>query len=326
MTRPVRPKLTIVTPVYNESENLDRYASAIEQFFSGRADLEVSIILVDDGSTDNSWEKIEQFVRGDRRYSGVRLSRNFGSHVALAASFDRVSAEADMVAILACDLQDPPQVVLEMVEEWRRGADVVWGGRRSRGDAFWRRTASRLLESTLRRFAMPRSSKFRTGSFLLMDSKVLDCVKLYNEHHRVTFALVAWAGFEQAVVEYDREQRRAGNSGWSLGRMLSAAYDVFIGFSPVPAKFVTALGFIIFCGSVVALIALVVEWMVRDVQPGWTGIMAAMTIMFGVLFMMVGVIVEYLYRIFIESKRRPLYFVARTAGSTSGESSEGSTS
>ncbi len=312
--RPVRPRLAIVTPVFNEAENLALYAETVRRVLLSAPDIDASVLLVDDGSTDASWSAIDALSEQDPRFRGLRLSRNFGAHLALAAGFDHVGPEADIAATLPCDLQDPPDTILGFVAAWRGGAQIVWGARNERADSPFRRRASSLLETILRRYAMPKGSKFRTGSFLLMDRVVLDCFLRFREHSRVTFALVAWTGFDQEVVHYDRKARVMGRSGWTLGRMLNSAYDVFVGFSPLPAKAVTMLGFGVAVLSFLAILYLVVDWLVRDVQPGWTGIMATTTIFFGVLFMMVGMIAEYLYRIFIETKGRPLYFIAETAG------------
>lgn len=308
------PQLVVITPVYNEEANLDRYAEVVSDVLLSLPDVDVRILFVDDGSRDISWQKIAALTQASARFSAIRLSRNFGSHLALAAGFDSVGADVDAVAILACDLQDPPAALLEFVRAWRGGADIVWGQRRSRADEGWRRTASNLLETILRRYAMPRHSRFTTGSFLLIDRKVLACLTQFREQSRVTFALVAWTGFNQAVVPYDRQPRLAGRSGWRLGQMFNTAYDVLIGFSPLPAKVITGAGFGMFVVSLFVLVYLLLTWAIGHVQPGWTGMMATMTICFGVLFMMVGVTAEYLHRIFIEAKNRPLYFVADYAG------------
>ena len=308
--RPSVARLVIVAPVFNEAGNLQAYFDAVTRTVFSAPGLDARVIFVDDGSTDDSWSTIEAASRRSPRFSGVRLSRNFGAHVALTAGFDQVGSTADIVATLAADLQDPPDTVVEFVRAWRKGADIAWGSRRQRDDEGWRRLASAIMDCGLRHYAMPRNSKFRTGSFLLMDRKVLECFLQYREQNRVTFALVAWTGFEQANVEYDRQARRAGNSGWSFGRMLNTAYDVFIGFSPVPAKVVTTVGFALSALSVTAIVFMVAQWLVRDIQPGWTGLMVTVTFFFGILFMMIGMLAEYLYRIFIETKNRPLYFVA----------------
>jgi glycosyltransferase involved in cell wall biosynthesis len=304
------PRLTIVTPVYNEEDNLESYAREVSATFFSRDDLDARVLFIDDGSTDRSWAKISELAAGSDRFTGLRLSRNFGAHPALAAGLDNVDASSDIVATLACDLQDPPQTVLDFVAAWRRGAQVVWGARRNRAEPGWRGMVSRGMETMLRRYAMPRNSRFTTGSFLLMDRRVLECFRQFREHSRVTFALVAWTGFEQAVVDYDRRARKHGRSGWTLGRMLDTGYDVFVGFSAIPAKILTWTGFATFGFSVVFMIYLVLYYLMHNVAPGWTGLMTATTLFFGIVFIMLGVMAEYLGRIFLEVKGRPLYFVA----------------
>jgi dolichol-phosphate mannosyltransferase len=290
---------------------VDACARAVSEILFPAADIDCRVIFVDDGSTDDSWQKIEALAAMSPRFSGIRLSRNFGAHFALTAGFDHVDPSTDIVATLACDIQDPVETILEFVQQWRAGADIIWGARRERADSRLRRAASHILNYVLRRFAMPRHSKFKTGSFLLMDRTAFDCFLQYREHIRVTFALVAWTGFNQAIVQYDRRARFHGRSRWSFGQMLNTSYDVFIGFSPLPAKFVASLGFVVFAASMLFFVYLFANWFINDVEPGWTGIMAAMTVLFGLLFMMVGMLAEYLYRIFIETKNRPLYFVAK---------------
>jgi dolichol-phosphate mannosyltransferase len=272
---------------------------------------------VDDGSRDSSWAMIEQFCAQDDRFSALRLSRNFGSHAALAAGLRR--AEGDAVATLACDLQDPPETILAFVEHWRQGADIVWGARRQREDAAWRRWVSAAFAAILYRFAMPAGSKFTTGSFFLIDRRVCECYRQYTEHHRITFALVAWTGFDQAVVAYDRRHRTAGRSGWTFTRMLGAMYDTFIGFSDLPIRLISWLGFGIWAASVVIIVQLLVSYFTGDVLPGWTGVMVTMLLLFGLLFFALGLMGQYLHRIYRETTGRPVYFVAKEIGRFGGE-------
>jgi glycosyltransferase involved in cell wall biosynthesis len=310
----VTTRLLVVTPVYNEVDNLDRYVSEVTQTLLQRNDINVRFLLIDDGSSDGSWMQIERICQQNPAFSALRLSRNFGSHFALTAGLDNVGNEIDVVATLAADLQDPPEVLLRFVEAWRKGASIVWGRRQTRQDHGWRRFVSMLFENLIRRYAMPRGSKFTTGSFFLADRQVIECFRHMREASRVTFALIAWTGFDQAVVDYNRLARSAGKSGWTFGRMIHAFYDVVMSFSQMPARLLTTIGLTTSIVSVVSLIYLVMIWLTSDVQPGWTGIMATMTLFFGVLFLMLGIISEYLYRILLESKQRPLYFIARRAG------------
>jgi dolichol-phosphate mannosyltransferase len=161
--------------------------------------------------------------------------------------------------------------------------------------------------------ALPRGSLATTGSFFIMDRQVADCFREFPENNRVTFALVAWTGFRQTRVAYDRHARVAGASGWSIGRMLKTFYDASIGYSAFPARTMTILGFGLFLLSLIIIAWLFSIWLFTDVERGWTSLMAGITLLFGIQFMFTGVIAEYLFRIFTESTRRPLYFIRRRA-------------
>ena len=304
--------VTIVTPVYNEEASLPLYADTVRHALLESTDTAFDVLFVDDGSTDASWALIEGICAGDPRFRGLRLSRNFGAHIALCAGFDAVSADA--AVILACDLQDPPETVREFVAKWREGADIVWGHRRQRDDSFWRRIASRLFGATMRRYAMPRGSRFTTGSFLLADRKVITAVQQMREHSRITFALVAWTGFRQEIVEYDRQRRRAGTSGWTFWRMVRTMYDAFVGFSALPIRLTTSLGIALSLLSVPLAIYIIASWLLGDPLPGYTSVMLVLTVLFGIQFLLMGLVGEYLYRIYLEAVRRPLYFVAAECG------------
>jgi len=307
-----KPTISIVTPIFNEEASLAVYAEAVEQRLFGDESINVEVILVDDGSSDSSWSIIEQMCVRDPRYQGLRLSRNFGAHAALSAGI--LNAGGDAVATLAADLQDPVSAIGEFIDAWRDGAQIVWGRRRSREDAGWRVFTSDVFFRLIRRYAMPRGSKFATGSFFLIDRRVVECFKQFPERNRITFALVAWTGFRQEVVYYDREGRSAGKSGWSFGRMLKAMYDTFIGFSEVPARLMTIVGMVTSLLSIPFSLYLVASWWFTDTVPGWTGLMLGVTVFFGLQFLMMGLVGEYLYRIYSEVTARPLYFISQEAG------------
>ncbi|HUG79484.1 MAG TPA: glycosyltransferase family 2 protein [Burkholderiales bacterium] len=316
----MKRRVTIITPVYNEEDSLPLYVETVRNVLLERSDVEFDVLLVDDGSSDRSWELIERACAADARFRGLRLSRNFGAHIALCAGFD--AARADAVAILACDLQDPPETVLEFVAKWRAGADIVWGHRRERDDLLWRRLVSRLFEGAMRRYAMPRGSRFTTGSFLLADRKVVEAVQHMREHSRITFALVAWTGFRQEIVHYDRMRRRGGRSGWTFWRMVLAMYDAFVGFSLLPIRLTTALGIAVSLLNVPLAVYLVTRWLLGNPLPGYTSVMLVLTVFFGIQFLLMGLIGEYLYRIYLEAVQRPLYFVSHRCGADAGQAPE----
>jgi glycosyltransferase involved in cell wall biosynthesis len=315
-----RPQVTVITPVYNEEEGLEAYYCSVTETLISRDDCDYRVLLVDDGSSDRSWDIIEDICARSPRFQALRLSRNFGSHAAISAGIDH--AAGDAVATLACDLQDSPGVILEFVKKWRRGAQIVWGHRRSRADNGWQATASRVFFHLVQRYAMPRGSKFTTGSFLLIDRAVVEALRQFRELNRITFALVAWTGFSQDIVEYDRLARIHGATGWTFGRKLKAMYDTFIGFSELPARMITIIGVAMWIFSLLLGVYLLAEYLIQSVTPGWTGIMLALTTFSGLLFLILGVIGEYLHRIYLEVTQRPIYLVSARAGFPAAEAGE----
>lgn len=306
--RPSKPMLVIVTPVRNESGGLTAYRDAVERVLFNNNEIDVEVILVDDGSGDDSWRQILALSKADDRFRGIRLSRNFGAHVAIAAGLH--AADGDAVAILAADLQDPAEVIPDFLAAWRRGADIVWGHRESRQEGLLRQRLARAYVWLLREFAMPDKSQFTTGSFLLMDRMVVDCYKQYRDHQPITFALVAWTGFDQAVITYHRRERTAGHSKWTPLRILRTVYDTLIGFSSIPTRLVTGIGVALFAFSCVFSVYLLINWFAGDPLAGWTTTTLIMLFFFGVQFLIFGVMGEYLKRIFQQSAGRPVYFVS----------------
>jgi glycosyltransferase involved in cell wall biosynthesis len=306
------PHIVVVTAVFNEEDSLPLYEQGVRKVLLSRTDYTFEVLLVDDGSSDRSWELICGICRRDPRFRGIRLSRNFGAHIAEWAGF--AHADGDAVVTLPCDLQDPPEVILQFLEKWGAGARIVWGRRRTRDDQFWRRFTSAAFFRLIRRFAMPPGSKVTTGGFMLLDRRVLDSLMEFQECNRMTFALVAWTGFDQAVVEYDRRARVAGRSGWTLGKMIKSMYDTFIGFSFLPVRLMTLSGVVMFVLSMLLAAYMLFNGLRGHSLPGWSSIMLVMSFLFGFQFLLMGVVGEYLFRIYSEVVRRPLYLVSETAG------------
>jgi dolichol-phosphate mannosyltransferase len=309
--------VTIITPVFNEEASLEAYRAEVSRCLLSSPDVDYEVLFVDDGSTDRSWEIIERFCGESSHFRGLRLSRNFGSHPAITAGIDHTSGDA--VATLACDLQDPPETIREFVDKWRAGAQIVWGRRRTRAEKRLRVWTINVFSWIVRTQAMPAGSKFSTGSFLLIDRTVADCFRQFRENNRITFALVAWTGFTQEVVLYDRRARRAGISGWNFGRMIKAMYDTLIGFSSLLPRFITLLGAAIFLMNIPIAIYLIVNYIFSRPFPGWTGLMVSLCFFFGVVGLMLGVMTEYLHRIYVEVAGRPLYFIAKKSGVLTSE-------
>jgi glycosyltransferase involved in cell wall biosynthesis len=309
---PRTPRVVILTPVYNEEESLPLYVQAVRDILFSQPQYDFRVWFIEDGSQDRSWELIKEISKQDDRFQGIRLSRNYGSHKALSAGF--AHADGDAVATLACDLQDPPEVILHFLDKWRAGSKIIWGRRRTREDTRWRILASSIFYRLIRRFAMPRGSKFTTGSFFLIDRKVVECVRQFHEHNRITFALVAWTGFDQAVVDYDRKQRVAGKTGWGFNKMMKAMYDTFIGFSFLPIKVMTFIGVVVSALTLPIAVYLLYCWFTRNPLAGYTSLMLAIILLFGIQFLFMSMLGEYLSRIYAESVKRPLYFISDFTG------------
>lgn len=304
-------KVVLITPVFNEADNLRRYVSEVRETLMTGRDLEFQVLFIDDGSSDDSWRLITEIANEDGRFRGIRLSRNFGSHTAIAAGFDHIDEDVNAAVVLAADLQDPPETVLEFVQRWEDGAEIVWGKRVTRLDSRWRVLASRAFSRMLQRHAMPPGSKFTTGSFFLIDRKVIDALSQFDEANRITFALVAWTGFEQDVVDYSRRRREAGASGWSFTDMIRAFYDAFVGFSGLPIKLMERAALLSFFIAVGLAAYLLIAALVREARvPGWTSQMLLLAGFFGIQFWLIAVLGQYLARIHREVVHRPLYFVS----------------
>jgi glycosyltransferase involved in cell wall biosynthesis len=309
------PHVLVITPMYNEEASFGAYVSAVEKVLIARTDVEYNVLMIDDGSTDRTWELMQSQSRISPRYRALRLSRNFGGHAAETAGLDHSDGEA--VVMFSADLQDPPETVIDFVEVWRRGADVVWGHRRSRADSRVRVWTSDMFGFLLRHFALPRGSKFTTGGFILIDRKVVNCLRQLREQSRLNFALVAWTGFQQEIVQYDRRERVAGKSGWSFIRMTKAMYDALVGFSGVIPRLITVLGLSFAAIGFFAAVYFVINALLFRPSEGWSSIMVALTFFFGMTFLILGTIGEYLQRIYIEAAHRPLYFVSEDTSAPS---------
>jgi glycosyltransferase involved in cell wall biosynthesis len=307
-----RPQITILTPVFNEEASLPMYEQTVDHVLLSRPDYDFRVLFIEDGSQDNSWKMLCEMCSRDARFEAIRLSRNYGSHIALNAGFAQASGDA--IATLACDLQDPPEVILEFLDKWRDGAQIVWGHRRARQDQNWRVATSKLFYQLLKRFAMPPGSRFATGSYFLIDRQVADCFCQFQERNPITFALVAWTGFDQAVVEYDRKKRVAGKSGWNLSKMIKTMYDAFVGFSFLPVRLMTFAGLAAFFITILLGLYVFISWLTVTRLAGWTSIMLGLSFFFGIQFLLLGIAGEYLYRIYMEVVRRPLYFISDRAG------------
>ena len=304
--------LSVVVPLKDEEANLEqlgaRLGAALEPITS-----RWEVILVDDGSDDGTYAKALELHRSDERYKVIRLSRNFGHQVALTAGLD--VAAGDAVVTMDGDLQHPPEVIPQLVARWRDGAQVVFGVMVQRqGESRVKDVTSRAFYRTLTRLAdidVPPAA----GDFRLVDRSVLTAYRAMRESHRYLRGMFSWVGFEQVGVDYASAPRVAGRSKYSTGRMIRLAADAIVGFSDRPLRLALNLGFVVsFLSIVFGLSALASRLVGVFVVPGWTSIMVLVGVVGGIQLVVIGIIGEYVSRIYDDVKRRPLYVVAQAHG------------
>ena len=308
-----RPTVSLVVPTFNEELNLPNFHQAVGEIAASYSDLDWEFLFVDDGSRDRSFEVLDALRRSDDRVRALRFSRNFGSHVAIAAGLDH--CDGDVAIIMAADLQDPPEVLREFIARWREGYDVVWGTRTGRAETGWRAALTRVFYGLVRRYAIPSYPRTGTGSFCLISRRVIETFRACKERNRLTFGLIAWSGFRAAEVPYHRPERGAGTSGWTGSRLIKSAIDTFIAFSFTPIRVISYFGLLVSLLSFALGFYVLLNKLLHGTQvEGWTSVMLAVLTLSGVQLIMIGVLGEYLWRILEEARGRPLYVLERTIG------------
>ena len=302
----IKPLLSIVVPLYNEELVLDALQARLTRVLD-HAGLRWEIVMVNDGSTDRTLEKARRLCHVDGRFKLVSFSRNFGHQIAITAGMDK--AAGDAVVIIDADLQDPPEVIPRMVEKWVEGFDVVYGVRTKReGESAFKRLTAAMFYRILRR-ATSVDIPVDTGDFRLMDRRVVNQLLAMRERFRFVRGMVSWVGFRQCKVEYERAARFAGETKYPLPKMLRFAVDGMLSFSHVPLKLSSMMGF---CASALSFVFLTYGIAIRVFFPeraiaGWASVFVAVLFLGGVQLICIGILGEYLGRMYDEVKRRPLY-------------------
>jgi dolichol-phosphate mannosyltransferase len=299
--------LSVVAPIFNERESVEELLRRLAVALAPLGDYE--IVLVDDGSTDGSWETLRQLALHDDHLRLLRLSRNFGHQIALTAGLD--AARGDAVVLIDGDLQDPPEVIPQLVARWEEGFDVVYAVREQRdGESRLRLLAIALYYRALRRMAAT-DIPADTGDFRLLSRRAVDSLARMPERARYLRGMTSWIGFRQVGVTYRRDARYAGASKYPLRKLIRLASDGIASFSVTPIRLLTRLGvvMIVFCAGVLAW-TLYTRFFTHDAPQGWTSVLAVVLLLGGVQMVGMGIVGQYIARIFEETKQRPLYFVA----------------
>ena len=301
--------ISILTPAFNEEANLDALHQRLTQAMA-QIGSDWEWIVVDDHSRDGTFAAVERLAAVDARVKGIRLARNSGSHVAITCGLDHVQGEA--AVMMAADLQDPPEMIGALAEAWRGGAQVVWAVRRERPGARHHAGFAALYYWIMRRIVGMTEMPSRGADFFLVDRVVIDAFRRHREPHISVLALITSLGFRQVFVEYDKQPRAAGRSGWTLARKITLVVDSVAGFSESPIRFVayTGLGFFLL-GSLLLLLGLI---LLPSIGAGLLLVLAAVVGMGGLQLLAIGVIGEYVWRALEAARRRPVYLVEQVAG------------
>lgn len=306
-------KLSLIIAAFNEEQSLPLLYERIVHLDWGALGMEIEIVFVDDHSRDRTPQILRAFAARDSRVKWLRFSRNFGSHKAFTAGLEY--ATGDAAVILAADLQDPPETIPLLIDKWRAGAKVVWAVRGARaGESWLNKLFARLYYLLMRRYAI--ADLPQTGAdFLLMDRIVMDALLASPERNTSLLVLIQWMGFEQAQIVYTKEARRAGVSKWTFSKRIKLAVDSFVSFSYMPIRLVSLLGFSSAAlGFLYALFLVLRRILYEAPIEGWTSLICVVLIMSGVQLIMLGVLGEYLWRTFDESRRRPRFLIEESHG------------
>lgn len=309
---PKVPKISLVVPIYNEAANIAPFYERASKVLDGLT-TQWEIICVNDGSRDDSISFLVSLHQQDPRIKVVDLSRNFGKEVALSAGINYISGDA--IITIDADLQHPPEVITEMVKKWHEGYEIVFATRRSRKAESWLKRNTSKVFYWLLGWLTDIPSHNKIGDFCLLDRRVVEALKQFPEHNRFMKGLFAWVGFKQNFVMYDMHERNSGTTKWNYWRLWNFAIEGITSFSTVPLQVWTYMGFYIALLSLIYATVIAVRTLALGIDvPGYASLMVSILFIGGVQLISLGIIGEYIGRIYKEVKGRPLYLVRKLYG------------
>ena len=311
------PILYIVVPCYNEEEVLHetnrRLAALLDSLVKDNMIAAGRILYVDDGSRDHTWQLVEEFVAAGSPVKGLKLAHNVGHQQALWAGLEYAAAHADAVVSIDADLQDNVDSIREMVDYFNKGIDIVYGVRRERRtDSFFKKTTAQLFYRLMSNLG--GEIVYNHADFRLMSRRAVEALMSYPERNLFLRGMVCSMGYPSAMVYYDKEKRFAGESKYPFSKMLSFAVDGITSFSVRPLRYIVLLGLLFILISIVAIIYGFLSYLEGDTIPGWTSLLVSIWFIGGMVTTAIGIIGEYVGKIYKEVKRRPRYFVEKVAG------------
>jgi dolichol-phosphate mannosyltransferase len=304
-------QISVVAPCYNEVDSVPELYRRVSRVCQDQVGDAYEIVLINDGSSDGTWPAILALTERDPHVVGVNLARNYGHQLALSAGLSVCSGQR--ILIIDSDLQDPPELLPQMMSLMDDGADVVYGQRQSRlGESWFKRASAAAFYRILRRL-VDIDIPMDTGDFRLISRRALDVLNAMPEQHRFIRGMVSWIGLDQRPLLYQRQQRFAGETGYPLGKMIRFAGDAITGFSIRPLRTAIHFGVLFGFGGLAMLVYTLYAWLSGHTLEGWTSLMTVVLLLGSVQLLVMGVFGEYLGRLYMESKRRPLYVIERIA-------------
>jgi glycosyltransferase involved in cell wall biosynthesis len=302
-------KISLLIPLYNEEEMLPLLYSELNKVVSGITGYEFEVLFIDDGSRDNSLKILRELQLKDSRVNYISFSRNFGKETAMAAGFDYITGDA--AVILDADLQDPPDLITEMIKYWEEGYDDVYARRRSReGETWLKKFTSKTYYRLLKKMTRIEIQE-DTGDFRLLDRRAVESLRKLREKQRYTKGMFSWVGYNKKEILFDRKPRAAGKTKWNYLKLINLALEGVTSFSTFPLRIATILGFIVSLFSIVYMIVVLIKSLIwKDPVQGYPSMMVTILFLGGVQLVCLGIIGEYVGRIFNETKNRPLYIVS----------------
>ncbi len=305
-------KLSIVIPVYYNQDNLKPLYEDIRQKLSPTEDFDYELVMVDDGSGDDSWAVMQALAAADERVKIIRLSRNFGSHAAILCGLSH--ADGDCAAVKAADMQEPTEMLMEMYHSWQSGNNVVLAVRQKREDKKTDGFFANAYYRAVKKFALPSMPERGFDTYLL-DRKVIEVIERMDERNSALTCQILWAGFKTDRICYTRRAREIGRSRWTLRKKIRLFSDTFFSFTSLPITLVSLIGTLSFIGSLIwALVVLIMRLSGRIAVSGYTTLMIFSLFSFGVTMLTLGLLGGYLWRCFDASRKRPVYIVEREGG------------
>jgi dolichol-phosphate mannosyltransferase len=302
--------LSIIIPIYNEEKCICALWERLRLLEQRMEEYSIEFIMVNDGSSDRSLSMLKEIAGQHRNVKLISFSRNFGHQIAISAGIEHAQGEA--VAIMDADLQDPPELIFEMLNKYQEGHDIVYAVRRERrGETFIKKKSAECFYRTVNRLSsipIPRN----TGDFRLMSRRAVDSLNLMKEKDRFVRGMISWIGFKQTGIEFDRDPRVAGETKYPLRKMLKFAFDGILSFSNVPLRLATWLGFATSVFAVFYIFIVLIKKFMGYTLPGYASIMVSILFLGGVQLITIGILGEYIGRIYNEAKARPLYIIEET--------------